>query len=123
MMIEFYIFINLISQSMGRIAPLKLPKSLDEIPKADVSCQDCYPVNSHEKQYQGLSGGHSTCFLSEMIVDGVSFTMQVDSGSSDTVVAHTSLARFYGPKVSYSIPSGQETSVANYYGDTSWWKG
>ena len=47
----------------------------------------------------------------------------IDTGSSDTTLAHTSLNDFSGDTISYSIPSGSENDYNGLYGDGSWWNG
>ena len=97
------------------------PKSCQSLPE-DFICiaNKTRPVG---KVLQNVTGGHETCFLTTLKVQNQSYLVQIDSGSSDTSLPHSTINNYKGPYIDYSIPAGKETSQKNAYGDGSWWKG
>ncbi|KAJ3373998.1 hypothetical protein HDU91_000054 [Kappamyces sp. JEL0680] len=80
-----------------------------------------------------LSGGYNTCFLvgtlllitkqATLMVQNQPYVVQVDTGSTDTVLPYSGLNTYSGPTVSYAIPAGQENQMSQAYGDGSYWYG
>ena len=75
------------------------------------------------RQKVSLSGGHDTCFLAKLSVDKNEYLVQVDTGSTDTVLPVAGLNAYLGPTVNYTIPAGQDKSINSLYGDGSFWYG
>jgi hypothetical protein len=81
------------------------------------------PIDLINKQKSGLTGDFTSCFLSVITVGDQDFIVRLDTGSSDTIIPHTSLNNYSGASFSYSIPSGQEQQYGNEYFDGSFWNG
>ena len=97
-----------------------LPTACDE----RTSNYSCIANNSSNgRVLQQIVGSHDTCFLINLSIQNKTFRVQIDTGSSDTALPHTSLNGYVGPTLAFSIPKGQESSQYNAYGDSSWWKG
>ncbi|KAJ3304490.1 hypothetical protein HDV03_002699 [Kappamyces sp. JEL0829] len=78
-------------------------------------------IKVHASTY--LTGGFDTCFLASLSVSDQSFLVQVDTGSSDTILPRKGVNSYQGPYLESTTPSGQAQSVTNFYGDGSWWTG
>ncbi|KAJ3326160.1 hypothetical protein HDV06_000036 [Boothiomyces sp. JEL0866] len=79
--------------------------------------------NGIGKQLSSISGGFATCFLASLTADGQTFLVQVDTGSSDTVLPATGLNNYNGPTIPYSSATMGNSSVSDTYGDGSYWSG
>lgn len=105
--------IYLISAVQAAITSLQLP--LLQQPMINLN-------GEASRQKTVLTGGHNTCFLATLEVQNTTFLVQVDTGSSDTVLPHSSLNSYNGPAVNYTIPL-LATLVSQSYGDGSYWYG
>lgn len=104
----------------GTISTFKQPKgAFSHIPNVDTYNSE----GGSSRQSQKVTGSFSVCFLSTLTAQGKNFTVMIDTGSSDTTLAHTSLNNFVGKTITYTIPSGQTQDHYATYGDTSWWYG
>jgi Eukaryotic aspartyl protease len=56
-------------------------------------------------------------------VENSQFLVQVDSGSTDTVLPYANLNAYTGPTINYSIPEGKSRVISSLYGDGSFWYG
>ncbi|KAJ3272275.1 hypothetical protein HDV01_005814 [Terramyces sp. JEL0728] len=74
------------------------------------------------KQLSTMSGGFKTCYLASLTAQGKVFNVQVDTGSSDTVLPATILNNYTGPAIFYSSSMGT-TALSDHYADTSYWAG
>lgn len=105
---------------------LNMPNNHENVLSLDVNGLDEFGIQStifSSKAKAVLSGGHDTCFLATINIQGTAFLVQIDTGSSDTAIPHSTLNQYTGPSVSYTIPAGQATTLYDSYGDTSFWKG
>ncbi|OAJ36958.1 hypothetical protein BDEG_21053 [Batrachochytrium dendrobatidis JEL423] len=69
-----------------------------------------------------LPGGYSTCFLINMDVQGTTFSVMIDSGSTDLTVPLTGLNNYVGPTINTPRPPGSGDLIGTY-GDQSGWTG
>lgn len=121
MRIIYVFFIQIIPTILGAYNVLIMPEGA---PKLEIDVNDDAPININVmKAIQGISGGHDTCFIATLNIQGTPFLVQIDTGSSDTAIPHSTLNNYAGPNISYSIPAGQSTNLYDIYGDTSFWKG
>ncbi|KAJ3326161.1 hypothetical protein HDV06_000037 [Boothiomyces sp. JEL0866] len=74
------------------------------------------------KQISSISGGFKTCYLASLTAQGKTFNVQVDTGSSDTVLPASILNNYTGPSITYSSSMGT-TALSDHYADTSYWSG
>ncbi|KAJ3256925.1 hypothetical protein HK103_005043 [Boothiomyces macroporosus] len=74
------------------------------------------------KQISTMGGGYKTCYLASLTAQSKTFNVQVDTGSSDTVLPASILNNYTGPSLTYSSSMGT-TSLADHYADTSYWSG
>lgn len=119
------------------VSNLRWPGIYQQLPSVNVSGPIPSMTMGSSRQDQSILGGYDTCFLVTLSTQNNSYSVQIDTGSSDTVLPHSSLKYFTGPRVEYDIPPGKSTGIlyfkvihllclvalTSYYADGSWWKG
>ncbi|KAJ8327011.1 hypothetical protein QVD99_005121 [Batrachochytrium dendrobatidis] len=76
----------------------------------------------NERVVVSLPGGISTCYIVNLDIQGITFSVMIDSGSTDLTIPLAGLNNYSGPTINTPRPPGG-SNLTGAYGDQSGWIG